>query len=167
MNKRGQALVVFVLLLPLIVLFVGVFINSMEGMFTKNKLDGICTLGFVRERYSYKGGDRQRGKNQQQVIAKIIEKISSSKTLIMNYDKLLKALSGSFETDLSTKNITSAVQFQLNDMRGWNITTANLDGPTGMEPTYTCPKCKRSVMYQNPKTIKAAQEKIKEILEKK
>ena len=41
MNKRGQALVVFVLLLPLIVLFVGVFINSMEGMFTKNKLDGI------------------------------------------------------------------------------------------------------------------------------
>ena len=133
----------------------------------KNKLDGICTLGFVRERYAYKGGDRQRGKNQQQVIAKIIEKVSSSKTLIMNYDKLLKALSGSFETDLSTKNITSVVQFQLNDMRGWNITTANLDGPTGMEPTYTCPKCKRSVMYQNPKTVKAAQEKIKEILEKK
>lgn len=133
----------------------------------KNKLDGICALGFVRERYSYKGGDRQRGKNQQQVIAKIIEKISSSKTLIMNYDKLLKALKGTFETDLSTKNITSAVQFQLNDMRGWNITTANLDGSTGMEPTYTCPKCKRSVMYQNPKSIKAAQEKIKEILEKK
>jgi LCP family protein required for cell wall assembly len=131
-----------------------------------NNVDGICALGFARERYSYRGGDRQRGKNQQQVIKRVIEKVSSSKTLVMNYNKLLNAMKGTFETDLSTKNITSIVQFQLNDMRGWNITTANLDGPTGMTSTYTCPNCKRSVMYQNKKSIDAAKAKIKEVLEK-
>ena len=131
-----------------------------------NKVDGECALAFARERHAYRGGDRQRGKNQQQVIQRVIEKISSSKTLVMNYDKLLDALKGTFETSLSTKNITSAVQFQLNDMRGWNITTANLDGPTGMTATYTCPNCKRSVMYQSQKSIDSAKAKIKAILEK-
>ena len=131
-----------------------------------NKVDGKCALAFARERHAYKGGDRQRGKNQQQVIKRVIEKVSSSKTLVMNYDNLLKAMNKTFETSLSTKNITSMVQFQLNDMRGWNITTANLDGPTGMTSTYTCPNCKRSVMYQNKKSIDAAKAKIKAVLEK-
>ncbi len=131
-----------------------------------NKVNGECALAFARERYSYRGGDRHRGQNQQQVIQRVIEKISSSKTLVMNYDKLLDALKGTFETSLSTKNITSAVQFQLNDMRGWNIKSTALDGPTGMTSTYTCPNCKRSVMYQSQKSIKAAQDKIREVLEK-
>ena len=131
-----------------------------------NNLDGACALRFARERYAYKGGDRHRGKNQQQIIQRVIEKVSSSKTLVMHYDDILKAMKGTFETSLSTKNITSIVQFQLNDMRGWNITTANLDGPTGMTSTYTCPNCKRSVMYQNKKSIDAAKAKIKAVLEK-
>lgn len=132
-----------------------------------NKVNGKCALAFARERHAYKGGDRHRGENQQQVIKKVVEKLSSSKNLILNYDKLLKALEGTFETDLSTTNITSVVQFQINDMRGWNFTNISLDGPTGLDATYTCPNCKRSVMYQNPKTVNAAKEKIKEILEKK
>lgn len=132
----------------------------------KNNVDGTCALAFARERHAYRGGDRHRGQNQQQVIQRVIEKVSSSKNLIMNYDKILKAMNKTFESSLSTKNITSVVQFQLNDMRGWNITTANLDGPTGMTATYTCPNCKRSVMYQSQKSIDAAKAKIKEVLEK-
>ncbi len=131
-----------------------------------NDVDGECALAFARERKSYRSGDRHRGQNQQQVIKRVIEKVTSSKTLVSNYDKILDSLNGTFETSLSSKNITSIIQFQLNDMRGWNITNANLTGNTGMEPTYTCPKCKRSVMYQSTKSINAAKAKIKEILEK-
>jgi len=132
-----------------------------------NNLDAKCTLGFVRERYAYKTGDRHRGENQQQVIEAIVDKLSSSKTLIMKYDKILKALEGSFESNLSTDNITSLVQFQINDMRGWNFETANLNGTGGMEPCYSFPNSRLSVMYQDQETINAAKLKIKEVLNEK
>lgn len=130
----------------------------------KNNLNASCALAFVRERYAYKTGDRHRGENQQQVIKAVIDKLSSSKTLIMKYDKILKALEGSFESNLSTNNITSLVQFQINDMRGWNFETSNLNGSGGMEPCYSFPNSKLSVMYQDQKTIDAAKAKIKEVL---
>ena len=41
MNKRGQALVTFVLFLPLIVLFIGYYINVVESLLVKNQIDGI------------------------------------------------------------------------------------------------------------------------------
>ena len=133
----------------------------------KNKLNASCALAFARERYAYSSGDRHRGENQQQLIQAIVSKLSSSKSLIMNYEKILDALTGSFESNLSTDNITSLVQFQINDMRGWNFVTSNLNGSTGMEPCYSFPKSKLSVMYQNQKTIDKAKNKIKEVLEEK
>lgn len=132
-----------------------------------NKVKGRCALAFARERHAYTSGDRHRGENQQQVIQLVVNKLSSSKSLIMNYEKILNALSGSFESNLSTDNITSLVQFQINDMRGWKFETSNLNGSTGMEPCYSFPKSKLSVMYQNQKTIDAAKSKIKEVLEEK
>ena len=129
-----------------------------------NKVGGRCALAFARERHAYTTGDRHRGENQQQVIRLIVEKLTSSKSLVANYDKILKALNGSFETNLSTANITSLVQFQLNDMRGWNFITSNLDGTSGNAPTYSYPKSSLSVMYPNQKTIDTAKAKIKEIM---
>lgn len=129
-----------------------------------NKVGGKCALAFARERHAYTSGDRHRGENQQQVIKLIVDKLSSSKSLIRNYDNILTALEGSFESNLSTDNITSLVQFQINDMRGWNFSTANLDGSTGMEPTYSFPKSNLSVMYQNQNSINAAREAIEKVL---
>ena len=43
MNNRGQSLIIFVLLLPLIVLLIAFFIDSSLSMMEKNRLDGIIT----------------------------------------------------------------------------------------------------------------------------
>lgn len=43
MNKRGQALVTFILMLPIIVLFVAFFIDSLLSVMEKNRIDGIIT----------------------------------------------------------------------------------------------------------------------------
>ena len=133
----------------------------------KNNLNSSCALAFARERYAYSSGDRHRGENQQQLIEAIVDKLSSSKNLITNYDKLLKALNGSFETNLSTKNITSLVQFQINDMRGWNFVTSNLNGTGAMKETYSYPKRKLSVMIPTQSTIDKAKTKIKEVMDEK
>lgn len=132
-----------------------------------NKVGGKCALAFARERHAYTTGDRHRGENQQQVIKLVIDKLTSSKSLIQNYDKILKALEGTFESNLSTDNITSVVQFQLNDMESWEFITSNLNGTGGMEPTYSYPNSSLSVMFPDQKTVEEAKAKIKEILEEK
>ena len=43
MNKHGQSLITFVLILPLITLFIAFFIDSSLCIMEKNKLDGIIT----------------------------------------------------------------------------------------------------------------------------
>ncbi len=132
-----------------------------------NTVGGKCALAFARERHAYKTGDRHRGENQQQVIKLVVDKLTSSKSLIQNYDKILKALEGTFESNLSTENITYVVQFQLDDMRGWEFVTSNLSGTGGNAPTYSYPNSELSVMYPDQKTIEEAKAKIKEVLEEK
>lgn len=46
-----------------------------------NHLDGDAALAFVRERYAFKDGDLQRGRNQQEYLGALFEKISSAGTL--------------------------------------------------------------------------------------
>lgn len=129
-----------------------------------NKVTGKCALAFARERYAYAEGDRHRGENQQQVIQLIVNKLSSTRSLLTNYDKIMKALEGTFDTSLSTNNITSFIQFQLDDMRGWEFETQNLDGYNSMSKTYTFPKQDLYVMIPNQKTIEEAKKKIQEYL---
>ncbi|MBQ3309622.1 LCP family protein [Candidatus Saccharibacteria bacterium] len=129
-----------------------------------NNLDGDCALAFARERYAYSSGDRHRGENQEQVIEKIFDKISSSTTLISKYSEILKALSGSFETSLTTSDITSLVNMQLNDMAKWTIETYNLNGTTGGAYTYSYPNQTLSVMFPDANTINIAKNKIKAVL---
>ena len=129
-----------------------------------NTVKGKCALAFARERYAYAEGDRHRGENQQQVIKLLVDKLSSTKSLLTNYEKIMKALEGTFDTSLSTNNITSFIQFQLDDMRGWEFETQNLDGSNSMAKTYSFPKQDLYVMVPNQKTVTAAKEKIQEYL---
>ena len=59
--------------------------TSLHGKFHfpvgKVHLNSEQALGFVRERYSLQGGDNDRGKNQEKVIAAIIKKLTSTKVL--------------------------------------------------------------------------------------
>ncbi|MDS8262304.1 LCP family protein, partial [Streptococcus pneumoniae] len=50
-------------------------------------LDSEQALGFVRERYSLTNGDGDRGRNQQKVIAAVIQKLTSAEAL-KNFERL-------------------------------------------------------------------------------
>ena len=79
----------------------------------------------------------------------------------------MNALSGSFESSLTTEDITSLVQFQLDDMRGWSFETSNLTGSGSMQPTYSYPNESLYVMYPDENSINTAKEKIQEVLNEK
>lgn len=129
-----------------------------------NNLDGDCALAFARERMAYSSGDRHRGENQEQVIEKVFNKITSSSTLISKYSDILRALSGSFETSLTTSDITSLVNMQLDDMAKWTIESYNLNGTTGGAYTYSYPNQTLSVMFPDAATIETAKAKIQAVL---
>lgn len=129
-----------------------------------NQVNGKCALAFARERYAYSDGDRHRGRNQEQVIEKVFQKLTSSNTLISRYSDILSSLSGSFDTNISASDITSLANMQLDDMAKWTVETYNLDGPTGMTYTYSYPNQLLSVMYPDETTVETARAKIKQVL---
>ena len=92
-----------------------------------NQMDGAKTLAFVRERYSFEDGDLERGKNQMLVVSAIINKMLSS-SIIPNYSKILDAIEESFETNMSSDELTSLIKMQLGDMSEWSITTQQVEG---------------------------------------
>lgn len=132
-----------------------------------NKLNGEKALAFARERYSFKGGDRVRGQNQQKVIAAIIDKVTSSPNLITKYNDILGAIEKSFQTNLDNKSIKKLVKLQLNKMPSWEIINQSLDGSDSSAYTYSYPKKALYVMKPNEETIEASKIKINEILNAK
>ena len=92
-----------------------------------NHLNGQQALGFVRERYALSGGDNDRVKNQQRVLSAMIEK-AMSPNVITNYTEILDSISGSFETNMTTSEITSLIRMQLDDLASWDIEQIQLTG---------------------------------------
>ena len=125
---------------------------------------GERALAFAHERYSYKEGDRHRGENQEQVITRIVEKMSSSSELLRNFDDIMKAMDGTFETNITYEQISSFIKMQLNDMAKWDIETYNVNGSDGMEYTASFPTQKSYVMYPDYSTVNEAKNKINEVL---
>lgn len=132
-----------------------------------NSVGGKCALAFARERMAYSTGDRHRGENQEQVLEKVIQKVTSSSTLISNYSSILSALDGTFQTNISTEDITSLVKMQIDDMAPWKMESLNVDGVGGMKPTYSYPNQKLYVMEPKMETVEKAVARLNEVLDTK
>lgn len=127
------------------------------------EMDGSKALEFARERYGLPGGDRDRVKNQQRVLAAMLNKMMSS-TIIKNYSSVLNAVSGCFETSMSSSDIQSLIQMQLDDMSEWTIEQISVDG-YGSSSTncYSMPGWNLYVMEPDYSTVDIATEKIKSV----
>lgn len=99
-----------------------------------NHLNGEQALGFARSR-NFKDGDRQRGRNQMQVIKSTIEKLESTETL-KNYSSIMDELDGSFQTDMGKDHIGYLVQSTLTD-GNWTVLTYSVGGGDSTEVCYS------------------------------
>ena len=130
-----------------------------------NYVGGKCALAFARERHVYDTGDRHRGENQEQVIELVIDKATSSSTIINNYSNILTALDGTFETNLTMDDITNLVKMQIDNMSPWHIESYNVDGTGASLPTYSYPNQNLYVMNPNMETVTEAINRLNVILE--
>jgi len=128
------------------------------------KLDGKCALAYSRERYAYKGGDRHRVQNQQDVIKAIIKKAMSSEVLIKKYADILESMGDSFQTNMPTEKIYELINKQLDEMPNWTVETYSLNGSDSSNVTYTYGDQVLYVMKPNMDTVNEAKKKIKEMM---
>ena len=130
-------------------------------------LDAEKALGFVRERYGLTGGDNDRGKNQEKVIAAIIKKITSKQGL-SNYQSVIKELSESIQTNMPIETAMRLANEQLSVGRDYNVTSQALTGTGSMGlPSYAMPGARLYMTQINEQSLTEVTENIKEVLEGK
>ena len=129
----------------------------------ENYLNGEEALAFSRARYAFSSGDRQRVKNQQAVITGILQKATSSTSILSSYNDILSSLEYNIETNFSSKEITSLIKMQLDNMSPWNIDRYSLNGSGNLTPVYSMPNSYVYVMVPDQSTVDRAKAKINEI----
>ncbi len=127
-----------------------------------NHLNAEQALAFARERYSYTEGDRQRTKNQQQVLMGIVKE-ATKPSVITNYAAIMDTMANTFSTTMSNEEITDLIKYQLNNNPTWKMEQYMVDG-TG--DTLMCAELgdAASVMVPNQSTVKMAKDKINAVL---
>ena len=128
-----------------------------------NYMNGEQALIFARERHSFEEGDKQRGKDQMYVIQAVLKKATSS-AVLDNYDRLLKSLEGTFETNMSYDTIAKLVRQQLSQGTGWDISTCSVSGTGKKASTYSIRNKKVYVMIPDQDTVDDAKEQMEAVL---
>ena len=127
-----------------------------------NHLNGTQALEYARERYAYTEGDRQRTKNQQQVLMGIVNE-ATKPSVITKYASIMDAMANTFSTTMSNEEISDLIKYQINNNPKWKMEQYMVDG-TG--DTLMCAELgdAASVMVPDQSTVKMAKNKINAVL---
>ena len=127
-----------------------------------NHLNGHDALEYARERYAYTEGDRQRTKNQQQVLMGIVNE-ATKPSVITKYASIMDAMANTFSTTMSNEEISDLIKHQINNNPKWKMEQYMVDG-TG--DTLMCAELgdAASVMVPDQSTVKMAKDKINAVL---
>ena len=126
----------------------------------ENYVNGEQALIFARERYAFQEGDRQRGKNQMEVIRGVVKKALSPE-ILTSYSSILSSLDGCFGTNITYEEIAQILQQQLTNGGDWTIVSYSVNGTGATEKPYSMSQ-KAYVMVPDYDTV----DKAKSLMEK-
>lgn len=129
-------------------------------------LDSDKALGFVRERYSLTNGDHDRGKNQEKVIAALINKLASVKS-ITNYNAIIEGLSDSIQTNMPVDTMMTLANAQLDSGGSYTVESQALEGTgsTGELTSYAMPGASLYMMKVDDASLEQMKTKIQSTME--
>ena len=138
--------------------------STLEGVHEgTNHLNGKRALAYSRERKAYLDGDNQRARNQQQVLQAMVKKATSPE-LLKNYASILEAISGAFDTNMTSDEITSFIKYQIQAMPGWKFEQYVVKGYGDMAVSAELGS-EVSVIRLYEDSIRIASEKIQAVLD--
>ena len=126
----------------------------------ENYVNGEQALIFARERYAFQEGDRQRGKNQMEVIRGVVKKALSPE-ILTSYSSILSSLDGCFGTNITYEEIAQILQQQLTNGGDWTIVSYSVNGTGATEKPYSMSQ-KAYFMVPDYNTV----DKAKSLMEK-
>ena len=126
----------------------------------ENYVNGEQALIFARERYAFQEGDRQRGKNQMEVIRGVVKKALSPE-ILTSYSSILSSLDGCFGTNITYEEIAQILQQQLTNGGDGTIVSYSVNGTGATEKPYSMSQ-KAYVMVPDYNTV----DKAKSLMEK-
>lgn len=140
--------------------------STLEGVHEgQNHLNGKRALAYSRERKAYLDGDVQRARNQQQVLQAMFKKASSPE-IISKYSNILKAVGKAFDTNMTTKEITSFIKYQLQASPSWKFEQYVLKGENTLKVSPEL-GMEVSAVELYAYSIQTASEKIEAVLDGK
>ncbi|MDO5409517.1 MAG: LCP family protein [Lachnospiraceae bacterium] len=139
--------------------------NTGEYSFKKgyNHMDGKKALSFSRERHAFGEGDHQRGRDQLEVIKGIVNKCISP-AILTGFSGILEEVSSQVQTSLPTKSIYSLVKMQLEDPRGWEMFSYDVQAKGAREYCYSYSGKSLYVGYLVDSSVKQGSNLLKTVL---
>lgn len=128
-----------------------------------NHLTGIEALAFARERFAFKDGDEQRGRNQMAVISAMLDKVTSPE-ILYKYSEVLESVSDCFQTNMSSEQVYALVRMQLANMSGWTLDSFTVSGTGTRETTFSIKNKKVYVTLPDMAMVEQARKLIEQRL---
>ena len=126
-------------------------------------LEGNYALTYVRERYAFVNGDFERNLHQQMVMQAMIQKLCSPE-VIVHFESLLKALEGTFMTNISSDSIYALCKKQFDENISWNIVSYHIEGDASGYEYCTAEGDYRSVVYPYDNQIEFVSNVMKSVI---
>ena len=130
-----------------------------------NEIGGREALFFARERHAFEGQDSIRVENQQRLMKAIIEKMTSSTTLLTKYGDVMEAAGDNLVTNMPADDMTELVKLQITELADWDIQSQKIEGEYGMDYVASLSSANMYSVYRpDEKSVKKAVEGINGIL---
>ena len=98
------------------------------------------------------------------ILEAIIEKATSSETILSEYTSILNAIKDNVETDMERKSMTSLIKMQINDMPSWTIGKQSISGEYGHGYYCYALGANADVVLVDESSVAAAVDKIMEVM---
>ena len=130
-----------------------------------NHMNGKKALFFARERKAFEGKDSIRVENQQLVVKAVINKLTSSTTLLTKYGDIVGAAGKSLETNMSNDDMQKLVRMQLGDLSAWDIESQKIEGEYAMDYVASMAKTAQYQVYKTyPESVNSCVENIRSVM---
>jgi len=135
-------------------------IHFAKGLITLNQQSA---LAFARERHAFALGDVQRGKNQQELIKGIINKVTEPATLT-KIEGIISDVAYSVDTNMTSKEVLSLVRMQIQNNKAWTFGSYAINGVGATKTTYSLGEMPLYVMLLDTKSIAEAKSLIQKTM---
>ena len=98
------------------------------------------------------------------VIKAVIDKMTSSTTLLTNYSGIMDSLEGMVSTDFQSDDISALINMQLSDGGGWDVKSFSTTGEGASRKTYSMPKQNAYVTIPDESSVDQAKLLIQKVM---